>query len=73
MRGRGDSFDPVEVFKAGVLQAAYLNEKNYRQVAGGSLLVARLREREARINEWPCVQPGLVRQNGPKVEASAAS
>ena len=73
LRGRGDSFDPVEVFQAGVLQAAYLNEKNGRQVAGGSLLVAHLREREARINEWPFVQPGLVRQNGPKVEASAAS
>lgn len=62
LRGRADSFDSVEVFKAGVLQAAYLNEKNGRQVAGGSLLVAHLRVREARINEWPFIQPGLVRQ-----------
>lgn len=62
LRGRPDSFDPVEVFQAGVLQASYLNDKNGRQVAGGSLLVAHLRQREARINEWPFVQPDLVRK-----------
>ncbi|WP_313455262.1 hypothetical protein [Stenotrophomonas sp.] len=62
LRGRPDSFDPVEVFQAGVLQATYLNDKNGRQVAGGALLVAHLRQREARINEWPFVQPGLVRK-----------
>lgn len=62
LRGRPDSFDPAEVLKAGVLQATYLNEKTGRQVAGGSLLVAQLREHDARINEWPFVQPGLVRR-----------
>ena len=62
LRGRPDSFDPSEVMKAGVLQATYLNEKTGRQVAGGSLLVAQLREREVRINEWPFVQPNLVRR-----------
>lgn len=50
LRGRPDSFEPTEVIKAGVLQARYLNEKTCRQVAAGSLVVAHLREREARIN-----------------------
>lgn len=72
LRGRADSFDPVDVFQAGVLQAAYLNDKNGRQVAGGSLLVAHLKQREARINEWPFVQPGLVRQGRSEVEEPAA-
>lgn len=62
LRGRANSFDPGEILGAGVLQANYLNERSGRQVAGGSLLVAQLREREARINEWPFVQPGLVRR-----------
>lgn len=67
MRGRPDSFDPVEVFQAGVLQATYLNDKNGRQVAGGPLLVAHLRELEAWINEWPFVQPGVVLQRAPRL------
>lgn len=73
LRGRPDSFDPVDVFQAGLLQASYLNEKNGRQVAGGSLLVARLREREARINEWPFVQPDLVRKEKMEMKDPAVS
>lgn len=60
LRGSEQSFDPASVFGASVLQARYVNMKHGRQVAGGSILVAQLRERESRINEWDFVQPELT-------------
>ena len=62
LRGKAHSFDPPAVLGSSVLQARYLNSKHGRQVAGGSILVAQLRERESRINEWDLVQPDLMRQ-----------
>lgn len=61
LRGETHSFDPPAVLGAAVLQARYLNSKHGRQAAGGSILVAQLRERESRINEWDFVQPDLMR------------
>lgn len=63
LRGKAQSFDPSDVLGASVLQARYLNSKHGHQVAGGSVLVAQLRERESRVNEWKFVQPDLMREN----------
>lgn len=51
LRGRKDSFDPENVLEAGRLQADWLNRKSGRQVAGGRLLVAALRQGHASIQD----------------------
>lgn len=51
LRGRKDSFDPESVLEAGRLQADWLNRKSGRQVAGGRLLVAALRQGHASIQD----------------------
>lgn len=51
LRGRKDSFDPENVLEAGRLQAEWLNRESGRQVAGGRLLVAALRQRHASIQD----------------------
>lgn len=40
LRGRPDSFEPVDVLEAGRLQAAFLNRSSGRRVAGGRLITA---------------------------------
>ncbi|MBH1816832.1 hypothetical protein JAK53_10485 [Stenotrophomonas maltophilia] len=51
LRGRKDSFDPENVLEAGRLQADWLNRKSGRQVAGGRLFVAALRQGHASIQD----------------------
>ena len=47
LAGRPDSFAPAEVLAAGKIQAAWLNARMGRQVAGGRLLATVLREGQA--------------------------
>ncbi len=49
--GRPDSFAPEDVFAAGRIQAAWLNKQIGRQVAGGRLLAAGLREGQAVVQD----------------------
>lgn len=51
LQGREDSFDPEDVLEAGRLQAEWLNRASGRQVAGGRLLVAALRQGQASIQD----------------------
>lgn len=51
LQGRKDSFDPEDVLEAGRLQAKWLNRARGRQVAGGRLLVAALRQGQASIQD----------------------
>lgn len=44
LRGRPDSFKPEDVLAAGRIQAAWLNRMSGREVAGGRLLAAELRQ-----------------------------
>lgn len=47
LAGRPDSFAPADVLAAGKIQAAWLNKRVGRQVAGGRLLATVLREGQA--------------------------
>ncbi|MBN5150092.1 hypothetical protein JY458_03830 [Stenotrophomonas maltophilia] len=49
--GRPDSLAPEDVFAAGRIQAAWLNKQVGRQVAGGRLLAAVLREGQAVVQD----------------------
>ncbi|MBH1790575.1 hypothetical protein JAK55_16060 [Stenotrophomonas maltophilia] len=51
LQGRKDSFDPEDVLEAGRLQAKWLNSARRRQVAGGRLLVAVLRQGQTSIQD----------------------
>ncbi|MBK0054349.1 hypothetical protein [Stenotrophomonas sp. S39] len=51
LEGRGDSFDPKDVLVAGRLQAAWLNDRVGRKVAGGRLLAAVLRQGQAVVQD----------------------
>ncbi|WP_416057729.1 hypothetical protein [Stenotrophomonas maltophilia] len=51
LQGRSDSFDPAEVLVAGRLQAAWLNGRVGRRVAGGRLLAAVLRPGQAVVQD----------------------
>lgn len=49
LKGRPDSFDLSDVFSAGKLQAAWLNARCGRRVAGGNLLALVLRKDRAEV------------------------
>jgi hypothetical protein len=49
--GRPDGLAPEDVFAAGRIQAAWLNKQVGRQVAGGRLLAAVLREGQAVVQD----------------------
>lgn len=49
--GRPDSLAPEDVLAAGRIQAAWLNKQVGRQVAGGRLLAAVLRDRQAVVQD----------------------
>ncbi|WP_285310287.1 hypothetical protein [Stenotrophomonas maltophilia group sp. Smal32] len=51
LAGRPDSFAPADVLAAGRIQATWLNKQVGRQVAGGRLLAAVLREGQAVIQD----------------------
>lgn len=51
LRGRPDSFEAAAVVEASRLQAAYLNDRSGRTVAGGRLLVAKLSEGLATVED----------------------
>ncbi|HYQ25125.1 hypothetical protein [Stenotrophomonas sp.] len=51
LKGRSDSFDPEDVLVAGRLQAAWLNGRVGRTVAGGRLLAAVLRQGQATVQD----------------------
>lgn len=51
LEGRSDSFDPKDVLVAGRLQAAWLNDRMGRAVAGGRLLAAVLRQGQAVVQD----------------------
>lgn len=51
LQGRSDSFDPADVLVAGRLQAAWLNGRVGRRVAGGRLLAAVLRPGQAVVQD----------------------
>lgn len=51
LEGRADSFDPADVLVAGRLQAAWLNGRVGKKVAGGRLLAAVLRQGQAVIQD----------------------
>ncbi|MBN5172418.1 hypothetical protein JY430_09795, partial [Stenotrophomonas maltophilia] len=49
LAGKPDSFAPADVLAAGKLQAAWLNARTGRQVAGGRLLMGFLQQGQASI------------------------
>lgn len=51
LQGRPDSFAPGDVLAAGKIQAAYLNGRAGRAVAGGRLLAAMVRQRQVVIED----------------------
>jgi len=55
LEGRSDSFDPEDVLVAGRLQAAWLNSRVGRAVAGGRLLAAVLRDGQAVVQDLGAV------------------
>ncbi len=55
LEGRSDSFDLADVLVAGRLQAAWLNGRVGRTVAGGRMLAAVLKQRQAVIQDLGAV------------------
>lgn len=57
LEGRNDSFSFSEVLTAGRLQAAWLNRRVGRRVAGGHLLVTTLEEDSAEVRVLGVLEP----------------
>lgn len=51
LRGSAASFEPAAILQAGLAQVEFLNRSSGRAVAGGRLIVARLRQKEALVTD----------------------